>query len=63
MENQEDLEEERRLMYVAATRAQRDLHLTCPVQIFDRATQCLLCEPSRFLDGIPETILRRINFR
>lgn len=62
MEDPDDLEEERRLMYVAATRAERELHLTCPVQIFDRATQSLLCDPSRFLEGIPESVLRRENY-
>lgn len=59
MNNPADLEEERRLMYVAATRAQEGLHISYPVQVFDRATQSLLCEPSRFLDGIDEHILDR----
>jgi DNA helicase II / ATP-dependent DNA helicase PcrA len=62
MENPADLEEERRLMYVAATRAQRDLHIAYPVQIYDRATQSLLYDASRFLDGISEDILERRHF-
>lgn len=59
IDNEDALEEERRLMYVAITRAERNLHLTYPVQVYDRATQSLLYEPSRFLDHIPETILKR----
>ncbi len=62
MDNPADLEEERRLMYVAATRAQRDLHIIYPVQIYDRTTQSLLCEPSRFLETIGEAVLERRYF-
>jgi DNA helicase II / ATP-dependent DNA helicase PcrA len=62
MDNPADLEEERRLMYVAATRAQRDLHIVYPVQIYDRTTQSLLCEPSRFLETIGEAVLERRYF-
>ncbi|MCS6927176.1 MAG: ATP-dependent helicase, partial [Candidatus Binatia bacterium] len=53
----EELEEERRLMYVAATRAKENLFITYPINIFDRATGMVLCKPSRFLDGIPRRIL------
>ncbi|RJQ87109.1 MAG: ATP-dependent helicase [Desulfobacteraceae bacterium] len=53
------LEEERRLMYVAATRAQRVLHITYPVEVYDRTTQSVLYEPSRFLEAVPEDILER----
>ncbi|MDA8141219.1 MAG: ATP-dependent helicase [Desulfobacteraceae bacterium] len=62
LEQEEMLEEERRLMYVAATRAQRELHITCPTQIFDRASQTCLYEPSRFLEGISEEFLERSYF-
>lgn len=53
----EELEEERRLMYVAATRAKENLFITYPINIFDRATGMVLSKPSRFLDGIPRRIL------
>ena len=53
----DELEEERRLMYVAATRAKENLFITYPINIFDRATGMVLSRPSRFLDGIPRRIL------
>ncbi|KJS32594.1 MAG: hypothetical protein VR64_05790 [Desulfatitalea sp. BRH_c12] len=62
-EQPNSLEEERRLMYVAATRAQHHLNITYPVGIFDHATQSVLYEPSRFLDAIPEEVLERRYFK
>ena len=53
----DEIEEERRLMYVAATRAKENLFITYPINVFDRATGMLLNRPSRFLDGIPRRIL------
>ncbi len=48
----EELEEERRLFYVAITRAREDLHLTCcrSRMIYGRFRQN---PPSRFLDEVP----------
>ncbi len=44
----ERIEEERRLMYVAITRAQRSLHLNwCKKR--KRARETIVCEPSRFI--------------
>ena len=62
IDNPDTLEEERRLMYVAITRAQQSLHISYPVQIFDRTTQSLLYEPSRFLEDTPEALLKRRFF-
>jgi len=59
LERPEDLEEERRLMYVAATRAREMLYFTYPVDVFDRTSQSVLFEPSRFLEEVPEHLLRR----
>ncbi len=54
---EDDLEEERRLFYVAVTRAKRYLHLTYPINIFDKATGSILSKPSRFLDNVPASLL------
>jgi DNA helicase-2/ATP-dependent DNA helicase PcrA len=48
------IEEERRLFYVAATRAKCTLTITHPVNIFDRATGYVLSTPSRFLETVTE---------
>ncbi|MEE8494097.1 MAG: ATP-dependent helicase [Nitrospirales bacterium] len=48
----DELEEERRLFYVAVTRAKRHLYLSYPINIFDRSTGSVLSKPSRFLDGV-----------
>jgi len=56
------LEEERRLIYVAATRARENLIITYPSQVYDRATQTVLYRPSRFLEGIADDMLDRIYF-
>ena len=60
--NKEDdeLEEERRLMYVAATRAKENLFISYPINIFDRATGMVLSRPSRFLEDIPHRILKPV---
>jgi len=62
MDRPEALEEERRLMYVAATRARENLHITYPTQVYDRATQSYLYRPSRFLDHIGDDLLERVYF-
>ena len=54
------LEEERRLMYVAITRAKNKLYLTLSQSrmTYGQTTYNL---PSRFLDEIPESLLKKIN--
>jgi DNA helicase-2/ATP-dependent DNA helicase PcrA len=49
VENLETLEEERRLMYVAATRAKQNLFVTYPMNMFDREAGMTLSKPSRFI--------------
>lgn len=55
--NEEELEEERRLMYVACTRAKENLFITYPINIYDRETGMILTKPSRFLEGLDEKLL------
>ena len=58
-EDEEELEEERRLLYVAATRAKDTLILTYPVNIYERASGTVLSLPSRFVEDIPPGVLPR----
>ncbi len=51
-ESLESLEEERRLMYVAATRAEQNLFITYPMNLFDRQAGTTLSKPSRFISNI-----------
>jgi DNA helicase-2/ATP-dependent DNA helicase PcrA len=55
-DNEEEMEEERRLMYVAATRAKKGLYITYPVNVYDKALGMVLSKPTRFLDGIPRSL-------
>lgn len=58
-ENEGQLDEELRLMYVASTRAREQLYFMCPGQVYDRMSGMLLSQPSRFLADLPETVLER----
>ena len=53
----EEMEEERRLMYVACTRAKEHLIITYPMNIYDRESGLILTKPSRFIEGIGENLL------
>ena len=59
-EDDDELEEERRLCYVGMTRARRQLVLTGAARrrVFGEYQSC---EPSRFLDEIPATLMERIT--
>lgn len=48
----ETLEEERRLMYVASTRAKNNLFITYPMNLYDREAGITLSKPSRFISDI-----------
>ncbi len=58
---EEELEEERRLLYVAVTRAKQFLYLTFPVQVYDKVTGSVLSKPSRFLDDVPASLVEPWN--
>jgi DNA helicase-2/ATP-dependent DNA helicase PcrA len=49
-------EEERRLWYVALTRAQDELYLTYPLMIVDYNRQTVLQKPSRFIMECPPAL-------
>ncbi|MDQ3907517.1 MAG: UvrD-helicase domain-containing protein [Acidobacteriota bacterium] len=55
----EDLEEERRLLYVAATRAKHRLYFTHPLDHYRPGSDDTPPAVSRFLDALPDTILPR----
>lgn len=55
--SEETMEEERRLMYVACTRAKENLFVTYPINIYDRESGLILTKPSRFIAGMPEHLL------
>lgn len=62
MQRAEDLEEERRLMYVACTRAKEDLRLFVPGSVYNRASG--LSDPtlpSPFVLELPDTVFERQN--
>ncbi len=59
--SREELEEERRLLYVAATRAKENLFITFPIRIFDRALRMVLSRPSQFIEDISEDILEPMS--
>lgn len=54
---EEELEEERRLLYVAVTRAKSHLYLTFPINVYDKVTGSVLSKPSRFLDEVPADLV------
>ena len=58
---EEELEEERRLFYVAVTRAKRYLYLTYPINVFDRGSGTVLSNPSRFLDPVSPALLEQLT--
>jgi DNA helicase-2/ATP-dependent DNA helicase PcrA len=61
LHDETELEEELRLIYVAATRAQENLFFTYPAQIYDRMSGMVLNRPCRFIDNIPDDILPKLS--
>jgi DNA helicase-2/ATP-dependent DNA helicase PcrA len=59
-QGREGLEEERRLMYVAVTRARQRLYVSC-AQTRMLHGQTRYCVPSSFLDEIPANLLLKLN--
>ena len=66
IKNDDGLEEERRLFYVAITRAKNELYLCHPRQRTKFTDGCFSIEdlcPSRFLSEIPQALLNEWNLR
>jgi DNA helicase-2/ATP-dependent DNA helicase PcrA len=57
MQSREDLEEERRLFYVASTRAMDKLYLSYALTRY-RFGRLLNCEPSRFLEEVNPSLIK-----
>lgn len=57
----EDEEEERRLFYVASTRAKDLLHLVCPRIARDRYRVDVVIDPSRFVSELPVDVYERLT--
>lgn len=57
MDEMETLEEERRLFYVAVTRAKDELYLTYPIVRFTRGEGATMMQESRFIGEIPKELL------
>jgi DNA helicase-2/ATP-dependent DNA helicase PcrA len=56
----EELEEERRLLYVAATRAKQNLFISYPTRVFDKSLRMVLSRPSQFIDDMPPRLLEPV---
>ena len=56
---EEGLEEERRLFYVAVTRAKNEVALVYPMLARDRYGVDVILEPSRFLTELPDSVYER----
>jgi ATP-dependent DNA helicase UvrD/PcrA len=56
----EELEEERRLLYVAATRAKQNLFISYPTRVFDKSLRMVLSRPSQFIDGMSQRLLEPV---
>ncbi len=59
--SREELEEERRLFYVAVTRAERKLTITHAATRY-KFGNLEYCEPSRFLEEIPQNLLTFVGY-
>ncbi len=53
----DELEEERRLMYVASTRARDELYISYPIYMFDRQLGHVMGRVSRFLEDLDTNVL------
>ena len=59
--DEDDLEEERRLFYVACTRARENLILSYPAVIQERSVGPVVARASRFLADLPPLLLEHVT--
>ncbi len=59
--DEDEIEEERRLLYVACTRARENLILTWPATAWDRSLGTIPQRPSRLLDAVPHQLLEPVT--
>jgi DNA helicase II / ATP-dependent DNA helicase PcrA len=60
-DDQDMLEEERRLFYVALTRAKDELYLTYPMMNPKSYSGDVICRPSQFLEDFPQDLVEEWN--
>jgi len=63
LETPEGVEEERRLMYVAITRARNELYLSYPLMRAAHGASDMMQQESRFLQEIPGELIEDWNLR
>ena len=64
LEDLDDIEEERRLFYVAVTRARNELYLSYPIiRMMPGGSGDMMQQPSRFLGEIPKELVDEWNLR
>lgn len=61
LEDRDGEEEERRLFYVAVTRAKDELYLSYPLLRFNASQQELLQKPSRFVLEVPRELMEEVK--
>ncbi len=61
LEDPDAVDEELRLLYVAVTRAEENLFISYPMLRYRRSRGEYLTEPSRFLAGVPESVLEPVE--
>ena len=61
MEREEELEEERRLFYVAATRAKEELILVHPMTRYDYSTGTIINRPSVFMSELEPQVYEEVE--
>jgi DNA helicase II / ATP-dependent DNA helicase PcrA len=59
--DEDALEEERRLFYVAVTRAKEELFLMHPMTRFDYAEGMVICRPSLFVEELPSDTYQEVE--